>query len=112
MLLEEVLFSEDRNDYNLISELKDMLYEECNNTINGSQVNYNVTIVDTFGGEGKGEKYWVIFSISINGDPDTEKTYRVNGEYYSYAGVTLYFSNIEEVKKVKVTTTKWKAVKN
>lgn len=56
-----------------------------------------------FGGEGKGDAYYVVFQIG-------DKFYRVDGYYSSWEGVNWDSAEPYEVKPVEVTVIKYKKV--
>jgi hypothetical protein len=70
---------------------------------------YLLNSEDHYGGEGKGDQYWNVFSVEHNG----EKTYfRIDGWYASYDG--SHFDDcyeFYEVEKVPVQVFKWHAKK-
>lgn len=61
------------------------------------------TEVDRFGGEGKGDVYYVVFQIG-------DKFYRVDGYYSSWEGVNWDSAEPYEVKPVEVTVIEYKKV--
>jgi|LakMenE18May11ns_1017448.scaffolds.fasta_scaffold9399892_2 hypothetical protein len=114
MNIEEVLLETDRQDEDVIDTLEEFIQYyriDATTDINIGSNKYDIKIMDGYGGEGKGEDYWVVFSITINKDETTQKIYMVNGEYYSYEGSTLYWHNVKEVECVKVVVDKWREKK-
>lgn len=59
--------------------------------------------LEAYGGEGKGEEYWVVFQVG-------DKTYRVDGYYSSWEGTNWDDAEPYEVKPVEVTVIKYKKV--
>jgi hypothetical protein len=59
--------------------------------------------VDSYGGEGKGDTYWVVFQVG-------DKFYRVDGYYSSWEGTNWDSAEPYEVKPVEVTVIKYKKV--
>ena len=57
--------------------------------------------LDSYGGEGKGDEYWVVFQVG-------EKIYRVDGYYSSWEGVNWESAEPYEVKPVEVTVIEYK----
>lgn len=55
----------------------------------------HVYLVDKYGGEGKGEEYWVVLSVG-------EQLFRVDGFYASWDGVTWEDPHLHEVEPVEV----------
>ena len=81
--------TEDPNLEELIEELeynKNEIY-----TIFEDQL---VKYVDSFGGEGQGDEYWVVFSV---GQGDTKRLFNTPGWYASYEGSELQVDDIFEV---------------
>ncbi len=114
MNIEEVLLGVDRKDEDVIDTLKECIGDlrvGMTEDINIESNQYNIKIMDRYGGEGRGEDYWVVFSITINTDETTQKIYKVDGEYYSYEGSTLYWDDIKEVECVKVVVNRWREKK-
>lgn len=65
---------------------------------------YELKSEDGYGGEGKGDKYWGVFSVT----KDRETTYfRLLGYYASFYGPEIDAYDLEKVTKVPVTTYKW-----
>ncbi|QAU06538.1 hypothetical protein SEA_WILLIAMBOONE_17 [Gordonia phage WilliamBoone] len=62
----------------------------------------HAALVDAHGGEGQGDDYWFVFSITD--DAGNERLFRRNGWYQSYEGGT-YDGPTEEVKAVEKTIT-------
>ena len=59
--------------------------------------------VDEYGGEGKGDEYWVVFSLT---DGDVTRYFKKSGGYASYHGGELD-GNLEEVSPKKKEITVW-----
>lgn len=62
--------------------------------------------LDGYGGEGKGDTYWVVFKVTV--DNEEPETWRRNGWYASYNGEE--WEGWEQVKSVEVIKTEWRAV--
>lgn len=62
--------------------------------------------IDSFGGEGKGDQYWIVFSVKFNGKD--LGTYKLDGWYASYNGHEFddYYA-FYEVEQKEVVTKKW-----
>lgn len=58
-------------------------------------------IVEEFGGEGEGERRWVVFSVN-------DSLFRVEGSYTSWDGTDWSYSDLEEVEAVQVTVTEYR----
>lgn len=71
-----------------------------------AEAGYVIESVDGYGGEGKGDEYWGVFSVTHN----EETTYfKLNGWYASYEGGTIDDpEGFCEVEKVPVQTYEWK----
>jgi hypothetical protein len=69
-----------------------------------SEKGYFFKNVEQFGGEGKGDQYWVVFSVTHN---DEVSYFKINGWYASYDGVTIDEWDFFEAVKVPVQTHKW-----
>ncbi len=62
--------------------------------------------VDSYGGEGKGDTYWVVFSAT-RGDEVTH--FKLDGWYASYSGRSFDDTlDFEEVEQVPVQVMKWR----
>ena len=55
--------------------------------------------VDSYGGEGCGDEYWIVFEVKVNGEFDGY--IQANGHYSSYEGV--YWDGMEPFEVVKDT---------
>jgi len=62
---------------------------------------YSAKVVATYGGEGQGDQYWVVISIS---DGETTRYFRRDGWYASYDGGYLDGPTSEVAPKEKVIT--------
>lgn len=68
--------------------------------------NYKVTHVEDFGGEGSGDQYWYVCSVTHKDTPDDILVYYKHyGWYASYDGG--YLEDVCEVKPKQVTVTEW-----
>jgi len=56
--------------------------------------------VDRFGGEGKGEDYWMVFSVG-------DQLFRFAGYHDSWSGVSWEGAELEEVEAEKVVVVKY-----
>lgn len=63
----------------------------------------HVRRVADYGGEGQGDEYWVVFSVT---EGDVVRTFRKDGWYQSYNGGE-FDSELVEVKPVQKTITVW-----
>lgn len=61
------------------------------------------TFVDSFGGEGKGEEYWIIFKVG-------DELFKVDGYYSSWDGVSWENSEVYKVKPVEVIVIEYQKV--
>jgi hypothetical protein len=59
---------------------------------------------DSYGGEGKGEEYWVAFSITSGA---VSRHFRKDGFYSSYGGGAEWDSNLREVWPKQKVITVW-----
>jgi hypothetical protein len=71
--------------------------------------NYTFGYEEDFGGEGKGDDYWVVFSVAKEGE--TTRYYKVPGWYASHHGGDLEVSNTYEVTPTTKTINVWTEVK-
>lgn len=77
---------------------------EWNSSEEGVQLDSGkATLVERFGGEGKGEEYWIIFKVG-------EETFKVDGYYSSWDGVNWDDSEVYKVKPVEVTVIQYEKV--
>lgn len=60
-----------------------------------------VKLVDEYGGEGQGEEYWVVFSVS---DGEVTRLFRMDGYYASYCG-SEFDGELKEVQARQKTVT-------
>ena len=77
-------------DSGLLAELADM--------------GYVIKSEDGYGGEGKGDSYWGVFSVKFA----SEVTFfKISGWYASYEGSHIDPYDLDEVEKVEVTKYEW-----
>ena len=69
---------------------------------------FNAALVEQFGGEGKGDNIWAVFSVKE--DDGQEILYRLRGWYASCDGASL--SKVEEVESYQETVTKFREVQS
>lgn len=63
---------------------------------------FKVRRVDSYGGEGGGEEYWMVLEVEFS---DVIKTFELSGYYASYDGG--YYNEIKEVKPMDKVITVW-----
>ncbi len=80
-----------------------LLTEECEFEYKG----YNFTLKERFGGEGKGEIYWVVFEVSKG---EEKKFFMIDGWYQSYEGGELDVDTTHEVEQVEKMIKVWEPV--
>lgn len=69
---------------------------------------YTLKSEDGYGGEGQGDSYWGVFSVTHNG----ETTYfKLSGWYASFNGAEVDYRDLTVVEKVPVQKYEWKKVK-
>jgi hypothetical protein len=61
------------------------------------------TFVKSFGGEGKGEEYWILFKVG-------EELFKVDGYYSSWDGVSWDNAELYKVAPVEVTVIEYQKV--
>lgn len=67
---------------------------------------YRVTLIEEYGGEGCGDQYWYVCSVSHKDDPDNILVYYKHyGWYQSYDGG--YLEDVCEVTPKEVTKIEW-----
>jgi|SRR5688500_4330419 len=59
--------------------------------------------VESYGGEGKGDEYWVVFSIT---NQDVTRHFRMDGWYASYSGAE-FDGDLKEVSPKQKVITVW-----
>jgi hypothetical protein len=64
--------------------------------------------IQQHGGEGQGDSYWVIFSVTKN---DKTRYFKVDGWYASYSGHELEYGSFFEVEPYERTIKDWREVK-
>jgi hypothetical protein len=62
-----------------------------------------LNLIESYGGEGKGDEYWVVFSLS---EGDVTRYFRKDGWYQSYSGGELD-GELTEVTPVPKVVTVW-----
>lgn len=66
---------------------------------------YSLELEDSFGGEGQGENYWLVFSLNKQGE---DKLYfKIPGYHISHDGSTLEVENTFQVWPKEKTITTW-----
>lgn len=63
----------------------------------------SLALVDEYGGEGKGDEYWVVFSITSD---DVTRYFKKSGSYQSYAGAE-WDGDLELVTPKETVVTVW-----
>lgn len=69
---------------------------------------YTFAFQEDFGGEGQGDDYWVVFSVTKE---DYSEFYKVPGWYASHHGGELEVENTYAVQPVEKVITVWEVVK-
>ena len=71
------------------------------------QKGYTVKSEERYGGEGKGDDYWLVFSVTKDGE---KKYFRLDGWYTSFSGHEFDqgYLAFYEVKPVEVVVKEWK----
>lgn len=85
------------------SEGSDLIQEECEFTYEGHKFTYE----EQFGGEGQGDDYWIVFSVTSLADAGDVVYYKCPGWYQSHNGAELEWDNLFQVAKKKKTITVW-----
>lgn len=63
----------------------------------------HLTLIDSFGGEGQGDSYWMVLRLTQG---DVERTFKMDGWYASHDG-GYYDGPFTEVKPVQKMITVW-----
>lgn len=76
-----------------------------------SQNGYVIKKEDHYGGEGKGDEYWSVFSVTRSGET---KYFKIHGWYASHHGPSINGDAYDffEVEKIPVQTYKWSTKRN
>lgn len=64
-----------------------------------------LSVEDGYGGEGKGDDYWGVFSIS---EGDRKEYYKISGYYASYSGSSVEYDDFTQVIPAEKTVIYWK----
>lgn len=79
------------------------MYRECIDDKGGTEDigGFQIEYVESFGGEGKGDTLWTVFSLERDGE---KKYFKLDGWYASYEGGTYDdyydFYEVEQVEKM------------
>ena len=84
-----------------------LIREESNFEYEGHKFNFE----EQRGGEGQGDDYWIVFSVTSLAVAGEVFYYKVPGWYQSHNGAELEWDNVFEVKSVEKTVTVWEDVK-
>jgi hypothetical protein len=105
MLIKDYL----KDDDSKISELKDLLRESFYRAGNKVEFyDYEITLVESFGGEGMGDSSWNVYEFSKK-DGTNKHNMKVDLYYSSYEGEdwSCWYSNFYKVQPKEVLVTKW-----
>jgi hypothetical protein len=70
---------------------------------------HDLFFVESHGGEGEGDDYWAVFSLT---NASGETTYwKIPGWYQSYQGGTYEYDEVFQVEPEQVMVRQWKEVK-
>lgn len=65
------------------------------------------TYLEGYGGEGKGEDWWVVFSVEKDMQ---QEFFKFSAYYSSYDGVNMSYGNFYKVKPVQKVITVWESI--
>jgi hypothetical protein len=88
------------------------LYKDVVNDGEGADGTYepldlSFMVIDQYGGEGQGDTYWVIFTVTDNQSKQTG-TFKLDGWYASYHGHEFHdYFDFYEVQQVEKTILVW-----
>lgn len=97
--------SDELLDENRDYEFGDVYWEEIWSSEFIDLEDFRVRRVDSYGGEGQGDDYWMVLEVEFS---DVIKTFELSGYYASYDGG--YYEDIKEVKPVDKVVTVWVSV--
>lgn len=69
---------------------------------------FKIKQVDQYGGEGKGDEYWVVFSVEKDGE---KEFWEIPGWYASHNGSELDTGGMFKVEQVEKVVKIWKSIK-
>lgn len=69
---------------------------------------YTLSPEDSYGGEGLGEEYWVVFRLEFG---DINKFVKIPGYYASHYGAELNYRYMYEVEKIPIESYEWREKK-
>ena len=72
---------------------------------------HKFTHEDGFGGEGQGDNFWIVFSVTNLADSGDVVYYKVPGWYQSHYGSELEWGSLFEVSRREKTIMVWEEVK-
>ena len=89
----------------------------CNYDLDSKMINklqkkgFIIKVEDHYGGEGQGNEYWSVFSVTHE---DKVSFFKIDGYYASYEGASLTddIFDFYEVKKVPVQAYEWETMEN
>ena len=106
MSLEEIckmlLTTSNEKDLELVNLAEDLSYYNYRDLI--------IATVDSYGGEGRGDDYYKVYSIKSTENPTDVVNIKFSGSYTSYDGV--YWENCTLVEPVKYTVIRYDAINN
>ena len=102
---EEHTYTYNKKEYS--GEGSELLRDESSFKYEGHEFSHE----DQHGGEGQGEDYWIVFSVTNLVDKKDVTYYKVPGWYQSYHGSELEWDNLFEVKSVEKVINVWEESK-